>query len=56
MRREIAASIGAHATKKAAKAVRVVVARLGDHAGTVGAARLAVDMFSDDPPIDLEHL
>jgi hypothetical protein len=32
-----------------------VVAKLLDHAGTVGAAKLAVDMFSD-PPIDLEHL
>jgi len=56
IRREIARSIQAHATRKAAKAVRVVVAKLGDHAGTVGAARLAVDMFSDDPPIDLDHL
>jgi glucokinase len=56
MRREIAGSIVAHATPKAAKAVRVVVAKLRDHAGTVGAAKLALDMFSDDPPIDLEHL
>ena len=56
MRREIAASIEAHATRKAAKAVKVVVAKLANHAGTVGAAKLAVDMFSGDPPIDLEHL
>jgi glucokinase len=56
MRGEIARSIQAHATPRAAKAVKVVVAKLQDHAGTVGAAKLAVDMFSDDPPIDLEHL
>jgi glucokinase len=56
MRREIAVSIKAHATRKAAKAVTVTVAKLRDHAGTVGAAKLALDMFSDDPPIDLQHL
>jgi glucokinase len=56
MRREIARSIEAHATPKAAKAVKVVVAKLRDHAGTVGAAKLALDMFSDDPPIDLSDL
>jgi glucokinase len=56
MRREIARSIDAHATPKAARAAKVVVAKLRDHAGTVGAAKLALDMFSDDPPIDLEHL
>jgi glucokinase len=56
MRREIARSIEAHATPKAGKAVKVVVAKLRDHSGTVGAAKLAVDMFSDAPPIDLAHL
>jgi glucokinase len=56
MRREITKSIEAHATPKAAKAVKVVVAKLADHSGTIGAARLAVDMFSDDPPIDLDDL
>jgi hypothetical protein len=37
-------------------AARAVVAKLGDHAGTVGAAKLAVDMFSGNPPVDLEAL
>jgi glucokinase len=55
MRREIGRSIVAHATPKAARAVKVVVAKLRDHSGTVGAAKLALDMLSDDPPIDLEH-
>jgi glucokinase len=54
MKRAIAGSIAAHATPKAAKAVKVVVAKLGDHSGTIGAARLAADMFGDDPPIDLD--
>jgi glucokinase len=54
MRREIAKSVEAHATAKASKSLKIVVAKLQDHAGTVGAARLAVDMFSDDPPIDLD--
>jgi glucokinase len=53
MRREVRKSIEAHATSKAAKAVKVVTAKLGDHAGTIGAARLAVDMQMDDPPMDL---
>jgi glucokinase len=56
IRRAIAGSIAAHATPKAAKAVKVVVAKLGDHAGTIGAARLAADMFGDRPPIDLKTL
>jgi glucokinase len=54
MRREIARSIKAHAAPKAAQAVKVVVAKLGDHAGTVGAAKLAVDMLSAGrPPLDI---
>jgi glucokinase len=55
LRREIEKSIRAHATPKAAEDLKVVVAKLAKHAGTVGAARLAVDMFSDDPPIDLRR-
>jgi glucokinase len=53
LKREIGRSIEAHATQKAGRAVKVAVSRLGDHAGTVGAAALAWDMASDDPPIDL---
>ena len=46
--------IDAHAVPKAAKAVKVVVAELHDHAGTAGAARLALDMYySDEPPLTL---
>jgi hypothetical protein len=53
LRSEVRKSIDAHATPKAAAAVKVVVAKLHKHAGTVGAARLALDMFSENPPIDL---
>ena len=53
MRSEIRKSIDAHAVPKAAKAVKVVVADFVDHAGTTGAAKLAVDMFSRNPPIQL---
>jgi glucokinase len=53
LRREVGKSIEAHATRKAARAVKVVAAKLGDHSGTVGAVCFAADMFSDDPPIDL---
>jgi glucokinase len=56
MKREIRKAIDAHAATKAAKAAKVVVAKLHDHAGTAGAACLALDMFSVDPPIDLESL
>ena len=56
MAREVRKSIDAHASPKAAKAVKVVVAKLHSHAGTAGAAKLALDMFSDDPPIDLDAL
>ena len=56
LRSEIRKSIDAHAAPKSARAVKVVVARLSDHAGTAGAARLAVDMFSSNPPIDLKAL
>jgi glucokinase len=53
MKREIAKSIKAHATQKAARAVKVVVSKLGDHAGTIGAAVLAWDIANGERPIDL---
>ena len=56
IRREVSKSIGSHASPKAAKAVKVVIARLGNHAGTIGAAALAVDMFGGRPPIDVDAL
>lgn len=56
IQREIRQSIDSHAAPKAAKAVKVVVARLHQHSGTAGAARLALDMFSPHPPIDLDSL
>lgn len=56
LKREVRKAIDAHCAPRAAKAVSVQVARLHDHAGTVGAARLALDMFSGDPPIDLDAL
>ena len=56
IRREVAKSIKSHASPKAAKAVKVAASRLGNHAGTIGAAFLAVDMFSGRPPIDIDAL
>lgn len=56
MQREIAKAIQAHAAPKSAKAVTVKISKLMGHAGTVGAACLAADMFSDAPPIDLRAL
>ena len=56
IRREVSKSIGSHASPKAARAVRVAIAKFGNHAGTLGAAALAVDMFSGRPPIDLDAL
>ncbi len=53
LKREIAKSIEAHATQKAARAVKVVVSKLGDHAGTIGAAVLAWDVANGDRPVDL---
>jgi glucokinase len=54
IQREVARAVEAHATAKAARAARVVVAKLHDHAVTAGAAKLALDMFgSKAPPIDL---
>ena len=53
IRHEIERSIKAHASTRAAQAVRVTTAKLSDHAGTTGAARLALDMYSGRPPIEL---
>ena len=46
IRREVRRSIDAHSEKRSAKAVKVVVAKLHKHAGTVGAARLAMDVLN----------
>jgi len=46
VRNEIAKGIKAHSTRPAFKSLKVRVARLGDHAVTTGAARLAVDAAS----------
>jgi len=56
IRREVRKAIEGHATPKAAKAARVVVARLHDHAVTAGAAKLALDMLSPQPPIVFRRL
>lgn len=56
MRREIKRAIEAHTARKSVRAVKIVVAKLDGHAGTIGAACLAADMFSGAPPIDLEAL
>jgi glucokinase len=53
LRQEVDKAVRAHASSGAAKATRIVTAKLHDHAGTIGAARLARDMFSKDPPIDV---
>ena len=50
-RREVKKAIAAHSAKRAARAVKVVVAKLHSHAGTTGAAKLAVDMFSGNAPL-----
>jgi glucokinase len=51
--REVKKTIKAHASPRAARAARVVVSKLHSHAGTAGAARLALDMFTGIKPIDL---
>lgn len=56
IKREIKKSIEAHATPKAAKAVKVAVAKLGGHAVTVGAACFAIDMQGPEPPLGKEQL
>lgn len=52
IRAEVRKSINAHSSRKAARAVKVVVAKLHRHAGTVGAARLALDMLNGSAPLD----
>ena len=56
MRRQIEKGIKAHCAPKTAKTVKIRTAKLMALAGTVGAACLAIDMFSDDPPILLDAL
>ena len=53
IKREVRKAIDGHATPGAAKAVKVEVAKFKGHSGTIGAACLALDMFSAEPPIDL---
>lgn len=54
LRAEVAKSIQAHCAPKAARVLKVKVSKLHCHAVTAGAAKLAQDMFSDKPPIDLD--
>jgi glucokinase len=53
IRREVDKAVQAHASTAARSEVKVVVAKLHDHAGTIGAAKLAVDMHSGRPPLDV---
>jgi glucokinase len=53
LRGEIEKAVKAHASKDAAKRAKIVVAKFHDHAGTIGAAKLAVDMHTKKPPIDV---
>jgi glucokinase len=50
---EVDKAIRAHCSKRALRDVKVVVAKLLNHAGTTGAACLAVEMFSKKPPLEL---
>jgi glucokinase len=52
IRSEVRKSINAHASRRAARSVKVVVAKLHRHAGTVGAARLALDMLNGSAPLE----
>jgi glucokinase len=55
IRREIEKAVKAHAARGASTCVKVVTAKLHDHAGTIGAAKLAFDMFARrKPPIDVK--
>src|SRR5205085_9435019 len=49
MRGEIRKAIEAHTGPRTSKVLKVRVAKLDGHAGTTGAACLAVDMFSGGP-------
>jgi glucokinase len=53
LRGEIEKAVKAHASPAARKFAKIVVAKLHDHAGTIGAAKLAVDMHRKKPPIDV---
>src|SRR5260221_166773 len=53
LRREVGKSIKAHATPKTSRVLKVAVAKLGDHAGTIGAAVLAWDLAKGMRPVDL---
>jgi len=53
LRTEVERAVKAHASAPAAKNAKIVVAKLLDHAGTIGAAKLAVDMYSRKPPLDV---
>lgn len=54
IKREVEKAVKAHASQGAGAEVKITVSRLHDHAGTIGAARLAADMFSGkNPPIDV---
>ena len=53
MRREVEKAVRAHVDKKASDAVKIVTAKLHGHAGTAGAAKFALDMLSDAPPVEL---
>jgi glucokinase len=53
LRGEIEKAVKAHASAPAGKRARIVVAKLHDHAGTIGAAKLAVDMHTGKPPLDV---
>lgn len=54
IRSEVEETVRTHAEKKAGEAVKVVTAKLHSHAGTAGAAKFALDMLSDEPPIELD--
>lgn len=51
LRAEVRKAISAHASPKAARAAKVVTAKLSRHAGTIGAARLALDMLNGRGPV-----
>ena len=53
IRHEVAKSIEAHSARRASKHLRIVTAKLHSHAGTVGAAMLALEMHSGHRPIEL---
>ncbi|HZZ93488.1 MAG TPA: ROK family protein [Usitatibacter sp.] len=55
-RREVRKAVQAHASTQSARAARIVVSQLHSHAGTAGAARLALDMFTGAKPIDLRGM